>query len=181
MAKARPEDVERAVRQIEKACAEAFHINAIYLKAKFELVERLARAHTMKATGELESKLSIAIADFGHERFFSVGYDPTTNNQSYSQEFDINQKVHTSKEEHLTANGYPKCSRKPHDLFKNVGGYTSNPQAERRALGNAIETAFGTSVNVVHGSNSIRYEPNMQQIANELSGITNMSIRRSFL
>lgn len=127
---------------------------------------RRTRATSMVATGELRSKLFYRRWQNVIGTMFSLGYRATSNNQSVVQEFSSG-RVHKSHSEHFQATGriaYPKCSRSPEDLYSMFGGYTSNPDARRRALGRSIDEVFitKTSGRAIENGGNYFYVPDFR-------------------
>jgi len=170
-----PRSIVMAVKDIKGICDLVFEFQEDYVQGRFERIEKLTRARTMVATGELRSKLFMKIARHsrGSTRFV-CGYSPTSNNQAYHQEFDATDNVHTSRREHFDDRGNAKCSRVPVDLYSRYGQtYLSNRSARRRALATSIEEALNTRVNFgTDGGGNIRYEPDLSNLILKLSQLT---------
>ena len=121
----------------------------------------MTREFTMVATGETRSKLFKRTRPAARGTKFVYGYGPTSNNQSVSQEFEDG-PVHRREGSHWTKFGYPKCSRKPDDVFSKFGSvYISNPGARRRAMAVSVERVFKTEVrSAVKSGENFFYRPN---------------------
>jgi hypothetical protein len=164
-----------AGKQIQTITDVVFEIQKSYMEQRYEQIFDRARAGTMVATGELRSKLfnRQRMTGSNHVRF-ECGYEPTSNNQSVHQEFDIFDPVHHSRKQHLDRQGQPKCSINPVDIHAMFGEqYTSNRSAKRRALASAIEQSLGTRVKfATNRGHTLRYEPDLTTLVSRLSTIT---------
>jgi hypothetical protein len=169
---------DKAIARINDICIMINRLQKKHMWDIYSTIYNETREHTMMATGETRSKLFLKRANKGsHFVSFSCGYHPTSNNQSISQELNLDKPVHRSIHEHLTDAGFPKCSRRPIDLFKRVGMYKVNPVAERGALRNSIARNFKVPVHdPVIDPEGFRYEPSLSAIVGDLtviaSGVT---------
>ena len=144
--------INRAIFQIRFAINIAYKAQDSYLSDRYRMIHKRTSAWTMRATGETASRLFKKNKNWTpYVNFSSVGYNPTTNNQSVSQEFDIHDIVHTRKKQHYRSDGKtPKCSVNPNDIYTARGKrYGVNRNARRRALALSVEKALNTTV--THG------------------------------
>lgn len=141
-------DIQRTVQYIHRTRKHIFKAQQRHLRKEYTQLRRMMYQTTMVATGETRSKIFSKSGIVGSNYFRCVtGYNPTSNNQSFSQEFEMDKKVHKSIDEHYRykkAGGKtPKCSRHPTDLFALYGKkYDSNSSARRGALKWAVRKTF---------------------------------------
>ena len=108
---------------------------------------------------------------------FRTGYKPTSNNQSFSQEFEEG-KVHRSIEKHMSKKKVPKCSRTPIDAFTLYGGkYQANPGARRGALAWAIDNAYRSKPNGFKYGANIIYKPNPHFVYNKMQRAARLAVK----
>jgi hypothetical protein len=152
-----------------------FSLQKSFLQQRYEQIYQGAKSGTMVATGETRSKLFNTVktssSNYAH---FICGYLPTTNNQSFEQEFGSRGNVHHGKKEHFGRDGEPKCSRNPNDLYSSLGSqYMSNRSARRRALALSIDRALQTRTgSAMGGSSAIQYRPDLSNLVHKMRIIT---------
>lgn len=169
--------IDSVINRIRKGTEIAFIAQSAFLSQRYEAIYQRALSWTMVATGETKSKLFKKEKMFTvTTKMFSVGYNPTSNNQSFSQEFDVNDNVHTRKLEHYRNQDRknPKCSVRPVNIYAMFGRrYGVNRSARRRALALAIEKSLNTRVSHAYKYGDLyRYEPDLTSIRSKLSTIT---------
>ena len=183
----RPSDIVYTVKML-KVFAKGHHkVLDIYHWEAMKRIHNKTKATTMVATGETLSTLFRIRRQFSGGTSHIVGYGPTTNNQSFMQEFDDG-KVHRRKKDHfhkLVGFGREgeraKCSRVPEDLWAHTHTYKFNPKARRRALARSIEEEFGTRVTfAVKAGGNLHYRPSLTAHTRKLSGVSRLVISKVF-
>lgn len=177
----RPKDLRWLVKWFKLVTHSVQRVNEDRLNKANKDIYRLAKMGTMKATGELESKLSRRRIRVPNGARFITGYfDGGSNRQAEHQEFETG-KVHRHTRQHYNKvagfgrqNEKGRCSRTPEDLWAFTGyQYKANPRAKRRALALAIEHRYKAPVKfATKGGHGFVYQPNARSITAELSMLT---------
>ncbi len=183
----RPRDLNHLNRQLNVFTDGLHRILDNYHWDNMKQIYYVTYATTMVATGETRSVLFRRRKQFGVGTSHIVGYGPTSNNQSFMQEFDEG-KVHRREKQHLhKLAGFgreterAKCSRVPEDLWIHTRTYHGNPRARRKALALSIEEQLGTRVRfAVKSGGDLYYKPNLQGYTRRLGAITDGVVKKVF-
>ena len=183
--KIRDGDIQRVTKNLNTSRKRVFKGQSRYLRNQFKQLRTQAYATTMVATGETRKKL-FDKAGFVGSRYYRcvVGYNPTSNNQSIAQEFDDDNKVHTTVEEHYrhkkSGGRVAKCSRHPNDLYTLFGQkYDSNSSARRGALAWATKKVFAVpTVSVYRAAGGFLYAPDLSRMVWRLGVVARNIIGR---
>jgi len=155
-------DIVNVMKRVRSGCRMSHRLNASEMTTDFNRAFDLMKRNTMVATGETLSKAYKLKKTVFEGTIWQFGYLPTTNNQSFHQEFGTG-KVHRTTASHYSLMGNPKCSRVPVDLFSRYGSYKSNPRATRAAMRKAINFVFRpTSITFAKSGNNIYYVPGLR-------------------
>ncbi len=171
-----PKSIHDTIKIINLVRDTTFSFQEKFMEDRYKQIFRRAFAGTMVATGETRSKLfnRKRVASSNHVHF-SCGYDSTSNNQSFKQEFERG-PVHTGVKEHFRDEGkVAKCSRRPVDIYSMFGQkYRANKAARRRALAKSISAALGTSVgnSAAVVGNTLMYQPDLGLVVDKMRIIT---------
>jgi hypothetical protein len=163
-------DIGRVRRNLNRTRYSVFRAQSKYLEDQYETIYRTTYSTTMVATGELRKAL-FKKSSMHTAGFFKCecGYNPTENNQSVSQEFDDDKRVHRVVTSHYkkTKNGMsPRCSRHPNDLYTIHGKeYEANPSARRGALAYSVKKVFSApNVAVFKTGGGFLYAPDLSKM-----------------
>ena len=183
--KIRDGDIQRVAKNINVSRRRIFKGQQRYLVGQFKQLRSQTYRTTMVATGETREKLFNKSGIAGSRYFKCVcGYNPTSNNQSVSQEFEEDNKVHRTVEEHYrylkSGERTAKCSRHPNDLYTLFGKkYDSNSSARRGALAWSVRKIFAVpTVGVYRAAGGFSYGPDLSRMAWRLAVVAKNIIGR---